>query len=91
MFEVVDETDSEFDTSNNNDGDDDKNKSINNRDNSVEGDVLTNNKLTTADLCIVFFRVVNANLPNIAFLSGGLFFFVMVAMNDEVLFIQPEK
>ena len=34
---------------------------------------------------------VNAYLPAIAFLSGGLFFFVVVAMNNEVLFIQPEK
>ena len=96
MFEVVDETDDDFDTENNDDGDDDENISVDDRDDSVEGvdtnwHVSTNNKPTTADPFLVFSGVVNANLPTIAFLSGGLNFFAMVAMNDEILFIQPDK
>ena len=44
-----------------------KTKSVNNQDDSIKGDVSTNNKPKIADLFIVFFGVVNANLPAIAF------------------------
>ena len=96
MFEVVDETDDDFDTADNNDGDDAEKKSVNDRDDTVEGvenneHVSANNEPTTSDTFLVFFGVVNANLPTIAFLRGGLLLFAMVAMNDEVLFIQPER
>jgi hypothetical protein len=69
---------------------------VDDQDNTVEGvktngHVLANNKPTAADAFLVFFRVVNANLPTITFLRGGLLVFAMVAMNDEVLFIQPTR
>jgi hypothetical protein len=96
MFKVDNETDNNFDTADNDDGDDAKKKSVDNRDDTVEGletngHVSANNEPTTADTFLVFFGVVNANLPTIAFLRGDLLLFTMVAMNDEVLFIQPER
>ena len=57
----------------------------------TNGYVLANNKPTTADTFLVFFGVVNANLPTIACVRWGLLLFAMVVMNDEVLFIQPER
>ena len=54
MFSVVDKIDNDFDTADNNNGDDDENKSVDDRDDRVEGDVLTNNKPTTADLFFSF-------------------------------------
>ena len=85
MFEDVDETDDDFDTADKDDGDDAEKKSIDDRDNTVEGVetnglVSANNKPTAADTFLVFFGVVNANLPTIAFLRGGLLVFAMVAM-----------
>ncbi len=96
MFEVVDKTEDNFDTADNDDGDDAKKKSVDDQDDTIEevetnGHVSANNEPTTADTFLVFFGVVNANLPTIAFLRGGLLLFAMVAMNDEVLFIQPER
>ena len=96
MFEVVNKTDGDFDTADNDYGDEDKNKSVNNQDNSVKGvetnwHISTNNELTTADPFLVFFGVVNANLPTITILRGDLLLFAMVATKDEILFIQPEK
>ena len=96
MYEVVNKTDNNFDTADNDDGNDDKKKSANNLDKSVErvetnSHVWNNIKPTTVDPLLVFIGVVKANSPTIAFLIGVLFFFVMVAMNDAVLFIQPEK
>ena len=96
MFEAVDKTDDDFDTADNDDGDGAEKKSVDDRDNTVEG-VETNGHIsatnvpTTADTFLVLFEVVNANLPTIAFLRGGLLLLTMVAMNDEVLFIQPQR
>ncbi len=90
-FEVVDETDGDFDTADNDDGDDAEEKSVDDRDDTVEGvetngDVVSgNNEPTAADNFLVPFRVVNANLPNVAFSRGGGLVFAMVAMNNEVL------
>ena len=89
-FEVVDETDGDFDTADNDDGDDAEEKSVDDRDDTVEGvetngDVSGNNEPTAADNFLVFFGVVNANLPNVAFLRGVFFVFAMVAVNNEVL------
>jgi hypothetical protein len=126
MFKVVDETDDDFDTADNDDnfgswyfffviarwsslsntslfltfkvvnetednddGDDAKKKSVDDQDDTVEGvenngHVSASNEPTAADTFLVFFgAVVNANLPTIAFLRGGLLVFAMVAMNDE--------
>jgi hypothetical protein len=71
MFKVVNKTDDDFDTADNNDGDDDKKKSVDDQDNSIKG--VETNKPTTAEPFLVFFGVVNANLPTIAFLRGGYF------------------
>ena len=89
-FEVVDETDGDFDTADNDDGDDAEEKSVDDRDDTVEGvetngDVSGNNEPTAADNFLVFFGVVNANLPNVAFSRGVFLVFAMVAMNNEVL------
>ena len=89
-FEVVDETDGDFDTADNDDGDDAEEKSVDDRDDTVEGvvtngDVSGNNEPTAADNFLVFFGVVNANLPNVAFSRGFFLVFAMVAMNNEVL------
>ncbi len=88
-FEVVDKTDGNFDTADNDDGDDAEEKSVDNRDDTVEGvetngDVSGNNEPTAADNFLVFCGVVNANLPNVAFSRGGVLVFAMVAMNNEV-------
>ena len=89
-FEVVDETDSDFDTADNDDGDDAKEKSVGDRDDTVKGvetngDVSGNNEPTAADIFLVLFGVVNANLPNVAFSRGVFLLFAMVAMNNNVL------
>jgi len=89
-FEVVDETDGDFDTADNANGNDAEEKSVDDQDDTVEGvetngDVLGNNEPTAADNFLVFFGVVNANLPNVAFLRGGFLVFAIVAMNNEVL------
>jgi len=89
-FEVVDETDGDFDTADNDDGDDAEEKSVDDRDDTVEGvetngNVSGNNEPTAADNFLVFFGVVNANLPNVDFLREGFLVFAMVAMNNEVL------
>ncbi len=96
MFEVVNKTGNDFDTTDNDDGDDAKKKSVDDRDDSVEGvetngPVSANNEPTATDTFLVFFRDVNANLPTIAFLRGGLLVFAMLAMNDEVLFNRPAR
>ena len=89
-FEVVDETDGDFDTADNDDGDDAEEKSVDDRDDTVQGvetngDVSGKNEPTAADNFLVFFGVVNANLPNVAFSRGFFLVFAMVAMNNEVL------
>ena len=75
MFKVVDKTDDDFDIVDNDNGNDGKNKFVDDQCNSVEGvetnsHVSANNKSTTADPFLVFFGVVNANLPTIVFLRG---------------------
>jgi hypothetical protein len=85
-FEVVDETDGDFDTADNDDGDDAEEQSVDDRDDTVEGvvtngDVSGNNEPTAADNFLVFFGVVNANLPNVAF--SRVFFFGLRHGCDE--------
>jgi hypothetical protein len=58
MFEVIDNTDDDFDTADNNDGEDAKKRSVDDREDTVEGvenngDDSTTNEPTTADT--VFF------------------------------------
>ncbi len=59
MFEVVNDTDNDFDTADNNDGNDAEKRSVNNREDTVEGvenngDDLTTNEPTTADTVFFF-------------------------------------
>jgi hypothetical protein len=87
-FEVVDETDGNFDTADNDDGDDAEEMSVDDRDDTVEGvetngDVSGNNEPTAADNFLVFFGVVNLDLPNVAFSRGVFLVFAMVAMNNK--------
>ncbi len=61
MFEVVNNTDDDFDTADNGDGNDAKKRSINNQEDTVEGvenngDNSTTNEPTTADTVSFFFR-----------------------------------
>ncbi len=91
MFEVVDDTDDDFDIADNKDGNNAKKKSINNWEDTVEGvennrdDLTTNEEPTTADTVCFFFGVFNADLPTFVFLRGALLFFAMVAMNVGVV------
>ena len=94
MFEVVNDTDDDFDTADNNDGNNAKKRSIDDREDTVEGvenngDDSTTNEPTTADTVHFFFGVFNADLPTFVFLRGALLFFAIVAMNvGVVIFIQ---
>ncbi len=94
MFEVVNDTDNDFNTADNDDGNDAKKRSVDNREDTVEGvesngDDLTTNEPTTADTVRFFFGVFDADLPTFAFLRKALLFFAMVAMNvGVVIFIQ---
>jgi hypothetical protein len=95
-FEVVDETDGDFDTADNDDGDDAEKESVDDRDDTVEGVetngvVSGNNEPTAADTFLVFFGVVNANLPTVAFSRDFFLVFAMVAMNNEVLLTATYK
>ncbi len=61
MFEVIDNTDNDFNTADNNDGDDAKKRSIDNQEDTVEGvenngDDSTTNEPTTADTFLFFFE-----------------------------------
>ncbi len=61
MFEVVDDTDNDYDTADNNDGDDAEKRSVDNQEDTVEGvenngDDSTTNEPTTADTVRFFFR-----------------------------------
>ena len=94
MFEVVNNTDNDFDTADNDDGNDAKKRSINNQEDTVKGvenngDDSTTNEPTTADTVGFFSGVFNADLLTFVFLRGALLFFAMVAMNVGVfIFIQ---
>ena len=95
MFKVVDDTDYNFNTTDNNDGNDAKKRSVDDQEDTVEGvenngdDSTTNEESTTADTVRFFFGVFNADLPTFVFLRGALLFFAMVAMNvGVVIFIQ---
>ncbi len=94
MFEVVNNTDNDFDTADNNDGDDTEKRSVDNQEDTVEGvenngDDSTTNEPTTADTVRFFFGVFDADLPRFVFLRGALLFFAMVGMNvGVVIFIQ---
>ncbi len=61
MFEVVDDTDDDFDTADNDNGDNAKKRSVNNQEDTVEGvenngDDSTANEPTTADTVRFFGR-----------------------------------
>jgi hypothetical protein len=94
MFKVIDDTDNGFDTADNNNGNNAKKRSVNNRDDTVEGvennrEDSTTNEPTTADIVRFFFGVFNADLPTFVFLRGALLFFAMIGMNiGVVIFIQ---
>ncbi len=94
MFKVVDNTDNDFDTADNNDGDNAKKRSVDNREDIVEGvenngDDSTTNEPTTPNTVRFFWGVFNADLPTFVFLRGALLFFAMVGMNvGVVIFIQ---
>ena len=91
MFEVVDDTDDDFDIADNEDGNDAKKKSVDDREDTVEGvenngdDSTTNEEPTTADTVFFFFGVFNADLPTFVFLRGALLFFAIVAMKVGVI------
>ncbi len=93
MFEVVDDTDGDFDIADNEDGDDAKKKSVDDQEDTIEGvenngdDSTTNEEPTTADTARFFFRIFNADLPTFVFLRGALLFFAMVAMNVGVIIL----
>jgi hypothetical protein len=94
MFEVIDDTDNNFNTADNNDGDDAKKRSVGNQEDTVEEvennkDDSTTNEPTTADTVRFFFGVFDADSPTFVFLRGALSFIAMVAMNvGVVIFIQ---
>ncbi len=94
MFEVVNNTDDDFETADNDDGDDAKKRSVDNREDTIEGvenngDDLTTNEPMTADTVRFFWGVFDADLPMFVSLRGALLFFAMVAMNvGVVIFIQ---
>ncbi len=94
MFEVVNDTDDDFDTADNDNGNDAKKRSIDDQEDTVEGvenngDDSTTNEPTTADTVLFFFGVFDADLPMFVFLRGALLFFAMVAMSvGVVIFIQ---
>ncbi len=59
MFKVVDDTDNDFDTADNNDGNDAKKRSVDDQEDTVEGvenngDDSTTNEPTTADTVCFF-------------------------------------
>ncbi len=94
MFKVVDNTDDDFDTADNNDGNDAKKRSVDDQEDTVNGvenngaDSTTNEPMT-ADTVFFFFGVFDADLPTFVYLRGALLFFAMVAMNvGDVIFIQ---
>ena len=85
MFEIVDNTDNDFDTADIDDGDDVDKNSVNEREDTVKG-VEHNGGNSTAKepmrgdtICFVVV-VFNADLPTIAFLRGVLWIFAMVAI-----------
>ena len=93
MFEVVDNTDNDFDTADNDDGDDAEKRSVDDREDTIKGvenngdESTTNEEPTTADTARFFFRDFNADLPTFVFLRGALLFFAMVAMNVGVIIL----
>ena len=97
MFEVVDNTDGDFDIADNEDGNDAKNKSIDDQEDTgkrVENngdDLTTNEEPTTADTVLFFLGDFNADLPTFVFLRAALLFFTMVAMNVGVVIFNQSK
>ncbi len=93
MFEVVDNTDGDFDIADNEDGNNAKKKSVDNREDTIKGvenngdDSTTNEEPTTTDTARFFFGIFNADLPTFVFLRGALLFFAMVAMNVGVIIL----
>ncbi len=94
MFEVVDNTDDDFNTADNNNGNDAEKRSVDDQEDTVKGvenngDDSTTNEPTTADTVHFFPGVFDADLPTFVFLRGALLFFAMVVMNvGVVIFIQ---
>ncbi len=97
MFEVVDDTDGDFDIADNEDGDNAKKNSVDDQEDTIEGvenngdDSTTNEEPTTADTARFFFGIFNADLPTFVFLRGALLFFAMVAMNVGFLVMLQEE
>ncbi len=77
MFEVVDNTDGDFDIADNKDGDDAKKKSVDDREDTGEGvenngdDLTTNEEPMTADTVLFFLGDFNADLPTFFLFEGG--------------------
>ncbi len=94
MFEVVDDTDDDLDTADNDNGNNAKKRSVDDQEDTVKevennGDDSTTNEPTTADTVCFLFRIFDADLPTFVFLRGALLFFTVVAMNvGVVIFIQ---
>ena len=87
MFEIVDDTDDDFDITVNDGGDNDDDKRLpDEREEIVEGvehkgDVSTSTGPLSTDTDRFFFFIFNEDLPTIAFLLGGEeFVVIMVAM-----------
>ena len=97
MFEVVDDTDNNFDTADNDDGNDAKKRSVDDQEDTVKGvenngdDLTTNKEPTTADTALFFLGDFNADLPTFVFLRAALLFLSMVAMNVGVVIFNQSK
>ncbi len=97
MFEVVDDTDGDFNIADNEDGEDAKKKSVDNQEDTSKGvenngdDLTTNEEPTTADRVLFFLGDFNADLLTFVFLRAALLFFTMVAMNVGVVIFNQSK
>ena len=93
MFEDVNKTDGNFNTADNDNGNDAKKVHRGSRQHCRWGrnqrTCFGQQRTDSRGHFSIFFWVVNANLPTIAFLMGGLLVFAMVTINDKVLFIEP--
>ncbi len=72
MLEVIDDTDNDFDTADNNDGNDAKKRSVSNQEDTVEGvenngNNLTTNEPTTADAVCFFLEFLTLTYPRLSF------------------------
>jgi hypothetical protein len=84
-FEIVDNTDNNFDTADIDDGDNVGKNSVHKQEDTVEGvehngGDSTAKEPTRGDTMCFFSVFFNADLPTIAFLRGGLWIFAMVVI-----------